>query len=114
MIATPNASDDELETIASMSRGFTYVVSRKGVTGTKVTAGTGHHTTVRQLASYGAPPALVGFGISTPEHVRSACSSGAAGAISGSAVVRLIASAQGETRHRALRDFVSEMKQATR
>jgi len=114
MIATPNASDEELKTIASMSRGFTYVVSRKGVTGATVSAGTDHHSMVSQLASYGAPPALVGFGISTPEHVRAACSRGAAGAISGSAVVRLIASAQGESRHRALRDFVSEMKQATR
>lgn len=114
MIATPNASDKELALIASMSRGFTYLVSRTGVTGTAVTAGTGHHTMVSQLASFGAPPALIGFGISTPEHVRSACSTGAAGAISGSAVVRLIASAQGETRHRSLREFVSEMKQATR
>ena len=38
-----------------------------------------------------APPALLGFGISTPEHVRRALEAGAAGVIVGSALVKIIA-----------------------
>ena len=38
-------------------------------------------------ARLGAPPPVFGFGISTPEHVRAALAAGAAGVISGSAIV---------------------------
>ena len=52
----------------------------------------------------------LGFGISTPEHVRAAIRAGAAGVICGSAIVRL-------TKLREpidmVREFVSEMKAAT-
>jgi hypothetical protein len=38
----------------------------------------------------GAPPAVFGFGISTPEHVRSALAAGAKGVICGSAIVEKV------------------------
>ena len=43
-----------------------------------------------KLNEYHAAPSLLGFGISKPEHVKKALDSGAAGAISGSAVVKII------------------------
>jgi tryptophan synthase alpha chain len=114
MIATPNASHADLATIASMSRGFTYVVSRVGVTGADNQAGGGQDAMVERLRENGAPPCLIGFGISTPEQVRAACATGAAGAISGSAVVRIIAETEAAERSDALTAFVRKMKQATR
>ncbi len=56
----------------------------------------------------------MGFGISTPAHVRGVLDAGAAGAISGSAVVQLHA---GRTDRKAvvldLKDFAGAMRDAT-
>ena len=58
----------------------------------------------------------MGFGISTPEHVQRALASGAAGAISGSAVVRRGAEQLQDPAEAALAlaRFVAIMKHATR
>jgi tryptophan synthase alpha chain len=63
---------------------------------------------IGRLKQLGAPPPVLGFGIATPEHVRTALAMGAAGAISGSAVVRLAAD-RGD-----VSGFVRAMKAATR
>jgi tryptophan synthase alpha chain len=113
LVATPRSRGAELGRIAELSRGFTYVVTRTGVTGTERAAGTDLGGTLAELASLGAPPAVLGFGISTPDHVRAAAAAGARGAISGSAVVRLVEQhADLGTRLAALRTFVAAMKQA--
>ncbi len=114
LIAAPNASDAELTTIARLSRGYTYVVSRAGVTGHDREAALDHAPLIARLGSLGAPPALLGFGISRPGHVRAALACGARGAISGSAVVSIIEkNRDAATRARALTDFVRAMKAAT-
>jgi tryptophan synthase alpha chain len=115
MIATPNASDEHLAAIASASRGYTYVVTRVGVTGTETEAGGGQDALLSKLAALGAPPCVLGFGISSPEHVRSALQAGAAGAISGSAVVRIIERHRADAKEAAaaLEEFVRGMKAAT-
>ena len=59
------------------------------------------------LREAGAPPPVFGFGISRPEHVRAALAAGAAGVISGSAIVERVA--RGED----VAGFVREMKAAT-
>ena len=59
------------------------------------------------LRDAGAPPPVFGFGISTPDHVRAALDAGAAGAISGSAIVERIAAGA------SVEGFVREMKAAT-
>ena len=90
-IATPNADDDTLRECASRTRGYTYLLSRAGVTGTESKAQMPAHSMIDKLKEFRSAPALLGFGISTPEDVKSALKSGAAGAISGSAVVKIIA-----------------------
>jgi tryptophan synthase alpha chain len=52
---------------------------------------------------------VLGFGISTPEQVRQGIASGAAGVISGSAIV-----ARASEGPAAVRAFVAELKAATR
>ncbi|MCH8616096.1 tryptophan synthase subunit alpha [Sphingomonas sp. SM33] len=110
MIAAPNTPGQTLTRIARLCSGYTYCVARAGVTGERQELALDHDQLFSTLRSIGAPPAVLGFGISTPEHVRSAVASGAAGVISGSAIVRL-GLEQGPG---AVRQFVAEMKAATR
>ena len=107
-IAPPNADDARLTAIAAAGEAYTYVTSREGVTGTDERLHRHQSGMIARLKELGAPPALLGFGIATPEQVRTALAMGAAGAISGSAVVRLAANG-GD-----VAGFVREMKAATR
>jgi tryptophan synthase alpha chain len=88
LIAAANTPDATLKRIASLSKAYTYCVSRAGVTGTHE-GGQFDRGLVERLRRAGAPPPVFGFGISTPEHVRAALESGAAGVICGSAIVDL-------------------------
>ena len=89
-ICPPNADDDLLREIASHGRGYTYLLSRAGVTGAETRAQLPLHHLVEKLTEYHAAPSLQGFGISEPSQVRDAIEAGAAGAISGSAIVKII------------------------
>jgi len=116
LIVPPNASDAQLQKIAKMGRGYTYVVTRSGVTGADSRVQFDAQDLLYKLGENGAPPAVFGFGISSPEHVRGALRAGASGAISGSAIVTLIEKNMGNEGklREALRDFVIQMKSATR
>jgi len=107
-IAPPNAGADRLGRIAHLSEGYTYVTSREGVTGVDRQFRRDQSTVLADLKKLGAPPALLGFGISNPDQVRGAMAMGAAGAISGSAVVQRILEGSD------LAAFVQSMKAATR
>ena len=114
-IAPPNITDDSLRELASYGRGYTYLLSRAGVTGTETQAAMPASTLINQLKEYNAAPTLLGFGISKPEHVKAAIDSGAAGAISGSAIVQIIEKHQHQpnTLLSELSAFVRIMKAAT-
>jgi tryptophan synthase alpha chain len=119
LIAPLNATGERLELIAKLSQGYTYVTTRAGVTGAGHDLQLGHEELLSGLRAAGAPPPIFGFGISTPEHVAAAIASGAAGAISGSAVVGHIDAAHDVgvdlgPLTGALTDFVRSMKAATR
>lgn len=115
-ICPPNADDTLLQGIASYGRGYTYLLSRAGVTGAETRAQQPLHHLVEQLHDNQAAPALQGFGISEPAQVKAVLAAGAAGAISGSAIVKII-----EQHHHQpdemlvqLARFVQAMKAATR
>ena len=109
MIAATNSPPATLKRIADLSSGFTYCVARAGVTGTDTTE-LHHRQLFDALAEAGAPPPILGFGISSPDSVGAAIREGAAGAVSGTAIVDLL--------HRegadALPPFIQSMKDATR
>jgi len=115
-IAPPNASDDILREVASFSRGYTYVLSRAGVTGAETQAEMPGTHLISTLNQYHAAPSVLGFGISKPTQVREALEAGAKGAISGSAVVKIIEQHLDDNvaMIKALSDFISEMKAATK
>lgn len=107
-IAPPNADDARLRTIAATGEAYTYVTSREGVTGADERLRRDQSDLIASLKKYRAPPPVLGFGISTPDHVRAALAMGAAGAISGSAVVSRLVSGEDVS------EFVRVMKDATR
>ena len=112
LIAAPNTPPETLRQIGIIGQGYTYCVARAGVTGAETEMQLNHESLLGQLREHGAPPPVLGFGISKPDHVRAALDAGAAGVISGSAIVRLIERDGGEAAG-AVREFVSAMKGAT-
>jgi tryptophan synthase alpha chain len=116
MIVPPNATRQCIERVSRLGRGYTYVLGRAGVTGTESAMHRPAKSLIESLAQASAPPALIGFGISSPEHVRAAIDSGARGAICGSAIVKIVEEnlADERSRREALSSFVSAMKAATR
>ncbi|MDB5697627.1 MAG: trpA, partial [Alphaproteobacteria bacterium] len=75
-----------------------------------------HRPLFEALQRLGAPPPILGFGISKPEHVRAALKAGAAGVISGSAIVSRIAAnlADPAAAECEMASFIREMKAATK
>lgn len=112
LIAAPNTPEATLERIAGFGRGYTYCVARAGVTGADAEMALDHEALFRALERLGAPPPVLGFGIARPAHVRTALAAGAAGVISGSAIVGIVE--QEADPLPVLRAFVAEMKAATR
>lgn len=92
-LAAPTSPDTRLRAIAEASRGFVYAISRTGITGTQTNAPADDaQTLVARLRQFTEPrnlPIAVGFGISTPAHVR-AVAEFADAAVIGSAIVALI------------------------
>ena len=111
MIAAPNTPDTTLQSIARLSKAYTYCVSRAGITGTHA-AGEFDGRLIERLERLDARPPVFGFGVSTPDHVRAALAAGGAGVISGSAIVRLAAKKGYAPRRVA--DFVTSLKAATK
>ena len=110
VIAAPNTPRPTLERIARMGRGYTYCVARTGVTGAERAMELDHAALLATLAELGAPPPVLGFGISTPDQVRAALAAGASGVISGSAIVKLVEAGDLP----AVTAFVRELKAATK
>ncbi len=120
-IAPAQASEKTLEGVAKYSKGYIYAISRDGVTGTEKESETrGLADVVGNVKRFGGAPILLGFGISTPQHVADAIAAGAAGAITGSALANVVDAhldddnRPNDTLAAAVTDFVSTMKAATR
>jgi tryptophan synthase alpha chain len=107
LIAAANTPDAALARIASLSKAYTYCVSRAGITGTHA-GGRFDAGLIDRVKLAGAPPPIFGFGISKPEHVRAALAAGARGVICGSAIVDLA------SRHGDVASFVQSLKAVTR
>ncbi|WP_150463318.1 tryptophan synthase subunit alpha [Francisella sp. XLW-1] len=115
-IAPPDASETTLKQISELGSGYTYLLSRVGVTGAETAANMPVKDVLAKLREYNAPKPVLGFGISKPEQVQQAIKAGAAGAISGSATVKIIQTnlSNKEKMLSELECFVKEMKAATK
>ncbi|WKS64034.1 tryptophan synthase subunit alpha [Corynebacterium accolens] len=126
-IAPARAAERTLAGVAEHSQGYIYAISRDGVTGTeKESETTGLNEVVASIQRFDGPPVLLGFGISSPQHVADAIAANAAGAITGSAITKIIdrhvSRETGAARtiedadalHAELTEFISAMKEATK
>ena len=86
-LVAPSTSNQRLDGILSRASGFIYAVSVAGTTGARAELPSSAGQLVRRVASKTRLPVVLGFGISTPEHVRSALSMGAAGVVEGSGLI---------------------------
>lgn len=112
MIASAATPGQSLTRIARLSSGYTYCVTRTGVTGVRDDLALEHEELFADLQRLRAPPPVLGFGISSSDHVRKSIAEGAAGVICGSAIVGL--AAQTDASPASIASFVAAMKEATR
>ena len=88
-LAAPTTSDKRLARIAQHARGFIYAVSRAGVTGERDQITRDAEALVKRVRFVSDLPVAVGFGISTPEQLRTVWRFAEA-AVVGSAIVSQI------------------------
>lgn len=88
-IVAPTTPDARLPRICAAATGFLYYVSREGVTGARSDLAANIPQAVARIKAHTALPVVVGFGISTREHVR-AVGQAADGVVVGSALVNVI------------------------
>ena len=109
-LAAPTSTDARLEAICAVTQGFVYAVSRVGITGTQVSIASDAEVLVERLRRFTHTPVAVGFGISTPEHVR-AVGAFADAAVVGSALVSLIERSDRGKAAGAVGSFIASLQQ---
>jgi tryptophan synthase alpha chain len=89
-LVAPNTPEERLNTITQFASSFVYYVSREGVTGERNDLASGIEEKISLIKKHTDLPVVMGFGISTPEHVKAAAKCGLDGIVVGSAIVRKI------------------------
>jgi tryptophan synthase alpha chain len=110
-LVSPTTTDDRIRASARLGSGFLYAISRLGVTGARPTIATSAAPLVARIRAATPLPVALGFGISTPEHVREVMTYADA-AVVGSALVHVIeeAAAAGSDVPAAVERFVAWLK----
>jgi tryptophan synthase alpha chain len=107
-LAAPTSPDERLKAIAENSQGFVYAISRVGITGTQTDLAADAKGLVERLRKFTKLPIALGFGVSTPEHVR-AVGEFADAAVVGSAIVGLVEKTPAAEAPRAVGEFVRRL-----
>lgn len=112
-LAAPTSTDERLDIVCNKASGFVYAVSRTGVTGASSEVPPEVANLVERIKQRTDLPVCVGFGISTPEHVRMVCQV-ADGAVIGSWLVDKLANEWNNGAGRdALVKEIKALKEAT-
>jgi tryptophan synthase alpha chain len=106
-LAAPTSTDERLKSIAKVSSGFVYAVSRTGVTGARKELPEDAQKLVRRLRKFTKLPIAVGFGISEAAQF-AAVGEYADAAVVGSAIVQVIERSPG-TEARAVAEFIKQL-----
>jgi tryptophan synthase alpha chain len=69
-LVAPTSTDQRIQMIADQASGFLYIVARTGVTGVRQELSQEVESLVARVRRATRLPLAVGFGITTPEHVR--------------------------------------------
>ena len=118
LLAAPTTSPKRMKAIAAHTSGFLYLVSLTGVTGARSDVQKSTVGLIGFAKKYAKKvPLGVGFGISTPEHVRAILAAGANAVVVGSAIVDIVASCQSDGPVKMLasvESYVRSLKEATK
>jgi tryptophan synthase alpha chain len=90
-LLAPNSTDDRIKLVAERSKGFIYLVSLTGVTGTRNIKPAGLEEFVKKVRNFTSQPLSVGFGVSTAEEAAQIAKL-SDGVIIGSRIIQLIES----------------------
>ena len=109
LLVAPSTQPERAKKIAEHATGFVYVVSRLGVTGARAApSADALRSQLMMLRGVTHLPLAVGFGVSTPEHVR-AVAQLADGFIVGSAIIDAYTGSRGEEAAQRVGDFVKPL-----
>ena len=112
LLVAPTSDSERMKKICGATKGFLYCVSSLGVTGERGEFKTDFSAMFDELNKDSDIPKCIGFGISTPQHVKQ-LKEYADGLIVGSAVVRRVADgATNEQKLNDVRKLVKELKSA--
>ena len=91
-LIAPSTTEERLKKVIKVAKGFIYLISIMGVTGTRESVAQITKDTIKcvKLQTKEALPIFVGFGISKPEHASAIIDAGADGIIIGSAIVKIV------------------------
>ncbi|OFV79812.1 MAG: tryptophan synthase subunit alpha [Acidobacteria bacterium RIFCSPHIGHO2_12_FULL_67_30] len=113
-LAAPTSSNGRLRSIARLSRGFVYLIARRGVTGAPTEVGGEIKGLVKRLRRSTRLPVAVGFGISRPQQV-AALDGLVDGVVVGSALVQCCEqTGHGPAALEAAAELVRTLKEARR
>lgn len=111
-LVAPTTPPERRAAIAARSGGFLYCVSLVGVTGARAALPKTVGKLVRDVRAVSPVPVGVGFGVSTPAHVRAIAKAGADGVIVASALVDALGPDGRDIE--ALGRLVAELRAATK
>ena len=103
-------SENRISMIAKEAKGFIYIVSSLGVTGTRSEIKTDLDSIVKVIRENTDVPCAIGFGISTPEQAAK-MSAISDGAIVGSAIIKILEK-YGKEAPKHVGEYVHSMKSA--
>lgn len=91
-LIAPSTTEERLKKVIKVAKGFIYLISIMGVTGTRESVAQITKNTIKRvkLKTKEVLPVFVGFGISKPEHASAIIDAGADGIIIGSAIVKIL------------------------
>jgi tryptophan synthase alpha chain len=107
-LLAPTSTEERISLVAERSRGFIYLVSLTGVTGTRQTLPPELDNFVRKIRAKAAQPLCVGFGISSPQQAKRVAQI-ADGVILGSRLIQLI---DEDATLTSLKSFVQSLRRA--
>ena len=110
-LAAPTSPDARLKSIAKVSTGFVYAVSRTGVTGAQKQLTDDAKKLVRRIRKFTNLPVAVGFGISTAEQF-AAVGEFADAVVVGSAIVQTIERNPGREAQ-SVAEFIKQLSAAS-
>jgi tryptophan synthase alpha chain len=112
-LVAPTTTEARLRDLTARASGFVYCVSLRGVTGARSSLASDLPEYIARVRSHTALPLAIGFGISTPEHVRQA-SALADGVVVASALINYIDSLPAAEQVAGATAFTRSLADATR